>query len=91
MFNESNSNHSWIMIIYRVPTTPSTSRVTVWKKTKELGAYLLQQSVYVLPNIPEVNESVGRLKDLITHLGARANSLKSPLWAMNRRRRLLQG
>jgi hypothetical protein len=76
MFNESNSNHSWIMIIYRVPTTPSTSRVTVWKKTKELGAYLLQQSVYVLPNIPEVNESVGRLKDLITHLGGESKFIE---------------
>jgi vacuolar-type H+-ATPase subunit I/STV1 len=76
MFNESNSNHGWLMIIYRMPTTPSTSRVTVWKKVKELGAYLLQQSVYVLPNIPEVGESVGRLKELIAHLGGESKIIQ---------------
>jgi hypothetical protein len=69
MFSESSRNHGWLMIIYRVPTTPSTSRVTVWKKVRELGAYLLQQSVYVLPNTPEVKESVGRLKELTVHFG----------------------
>jgi hypothetical protein len=64
------------MIIYRVPTTPSTSRVTVWKKVRELGAYLLQQSVYVLPNTPEVKESVGRLKELIVHLGGESKIIE---------------
>jgi hypothetical protein len=32
--------------------------------------------VYVLPNIPEVNESVGRLKDLITHLGGESKFIE---------------
>ena len=57
------------MIIYRVPSTPSTSRVTVWKRVKELGAYLLQQSVYILPNLPDVKEAVNQLKEQIHHLG----------------------
>lgn len=65
----SDKYQGWLMIIYHVPTTPSTSRVTVWKKVKELGAYLLQQSVYILPNIPRVKDAVYNLKEQIQHLG----------------------
>jgi len=66
----------WLMIIYRVPSTPSTSRVTVWKKVKELGAYLLQQSVYILPNLPKVREAVNQLKEQISRLGGESKVIE---------------
>jgi hypothetical protein len=66
----------WLMIIYRLPSTPSTSRVTVWKKIKELGAYLLQQSVYILPNLPHLKESVHLLKEQIHHLGGESKIIE---------------
>jgi hypothetical protein len=59
--------NGWLMIIYKLPSTPSTSRVTVWKKVKELGAYLLQQSVYILPDLPQVKEAINNLKDMVYH------------------------
>jgi hypothetical protein len=68
--------HGWLMIIYHVPSTPSTSRVMVWKKIKELGAYLLQQSVYILPNFPQVKENVKQLKELIHHVGGESNFIE---------------
>jgi CRISPR/Cas system-associated endoribonuclease Cas2 len=64
------------MIIYRVPSTPSTSRVTVWKRIKELGAYLLQQSVYVLPNLPHVREALNQLKEQISRLGGESKVIE---------------
>jgi hypothetical protein len=76
MLSNAGNSHGWLMIIYRVPSTPSTSRVTVWKKVKELGAYLLQQSVYILPNLPEVKAAVSHLKDQIHHLGGESKIIE---------------
>jgi hypothetical protein len=69
MLSKTTTVNGWLMIIYRVPSTPSTSRVTVWKKIKGLGAYLLQQSVYILPNLPQVKEAINSLKEYVQHLG----------------------
>jgi DNA-binding transcriptional regulator PaaX len=69
MFNDIINRQGWLMIIYHVPSTPSTSRVTIWKRIKELGAFLLQQSVYILPNLPSVKATVNQLKEQVIHLG----------------------
>jgi hypothetical protein len=69
MLSDRTGSNGWLMIIYRLPSTPSTSRVTVWKRVKELGAHLLQQSVYILPNLPQLRDPVNRLKEQIIHLG----------------------
>jgi hypothetical protein len=76
MLSDTKSNQGWLMIIYRVPSTPSTSRVTVWKKVKELGAYLLQQSVYIVPNLPQVRDAVNHLKEQIHHLGGESKIIE---------------
>ena len=76
MLSSINKAKGWLMVIYRLPTTPSTSRVTVWKRIKELGAYLLQQSVYILPNLPEIKESVDNLKDQIQRLGGESKVIE---------------
>lgn len=43
------SGQSWNLLIYRVPSQPSTQRVYVWRKLKGWGGLYLQQSVCVLP------------------------------------------
>jgi amphi-Trp domain-containing protein len=59
----------WSIVIYKVPSTPSTARVMVWKKVKELGALPLQQSVYILPKLPVLEESLNGLKKQIEGFG----------------------
>jgi hypothetical protein len=76
MLSNTKDARGWLMIIYRLPSTPSTSRVTVWKRIKELGAYLLQQSVYILPNLPQVREAVNQLKEQIHHLGGESKTIE---------------
>ena len=78
MLSKTRHLQGWLMIIYRVPSTPSTSRVTVWKKVKELGAFLLQQSVYILPDLPATKEAVKLLKEQIQHLGGECKILEVP-------------
>lgn len=38
------------LLTYRVPKDPSTARVTIWRRTKQIGGLLLQQSVCFLPD-----------------------------------------
>lgn len=40
----------WLLLIYKVPSEPSSARVAVWRKLKAYGAVSLQQSVWVLPD-----------------------------------------
>ncbi len=68
--------NGWLVVIYRVPSTPSTSRVTVWKRLKEVGALLLQQSVYILPNLPQVREATNQLKEQIKGFGGECKLLE---------------
>jgi hypothetical protein len=76
MLQKLINDKGWLIIIYRVPSTPSTSRVTIWKRVKELGAFLLQQSVYILPNTPATKEAMNSLKQQIQHLGGECKVLE---------------
>lgn len=76
MLSASAGNPGWLMIIYRIPSTPSTPRVIVWKKIRELGAHLLQQSVYILPNLPKVRSAVDELREQIIRFGGEAKIIE---------------
>lgn len=54
-------NKSWNLLIYRVPSQPSTRRVYVWRKLKGWGGLYLQQSVCVLPQRQELQQQLGKL------------------------------
>jgi hypothetical protein len=44
--------HTWVLLLYKVPSEPSARRVYVWRKLKRLGAQLLHDAVWVLPATP---------------------------------------
>jgi hypothetical protein len=91
MLQNSTRHNGWLIIIYRVPSTTSTSRVTVWKKVKELGAFLLQQSVYILPNSPATKEAVNALKEQIQHLGGESKILEIASLGEDQENEIIQG
>lgn len=39
----------WLLLVYKVPPKPTSSRVYVWRKLKKLGALLWHDSVWILP------------------------------------------
>jgi len=39
----------WLQLTYKVPGEPSQKRVWVWRRLQNLGAFALQNSVYLLP------------------------------------------
>jgi hypothetical protein len=40
---------TWILLVYKIPREPTSSRAAVWRKLKRLGALLLHDAVWVLP------------------------------------------
>lgn len=47
---------NWLLLHYTLPSNPSARRVYVWRKLKRLGALLLNESVWVLPDTPRAAE-----------------------------------
>jgi hypothetical protein len=62
----------WLLLHYKIPSEPSASRVYIWRKLKRLGAYLLQDSVWVLPDTPRTLEQFQWLSAEIVEIGGEA-------------------
>jgi len=71
-----NSPRTWLLLTYRVPRHPSARRVYVWRKLKQLGAILLHDSVWVLPNTDRTAEQFLWLTEEIKEMRGKAS-----LWA----------
>lgn len=61
--------NSWLLFLYKVPHEPSTRRVYVWRKLKRLGAVMLHDSAWVLPQVPSNLEQLRTLAKEIVDLG----------------------
>lgn len=49
---------TWLLFTYKVPNEPSARRVYVWRKLKGLGAILLHDTAWVLPDTPHTREKL---------------------------------
>jgi hypothetical protein len=53
---EQPQETSWVLLVYKIPREPTSSRATIWRKLKRLGALLLHDAVWVLPATPWTRE-----------------------------------
>ena len=49
---------TWLLFTYKVPNQPSARRVYVWRKLKGLGAILLHETAWVLPDTNYTREKL---------------------------------
>lgn len=49
---------TWLLFTYKVPNEPSARRVYVWRKLKGLGALLLHDTAWVLPDTAHTREKL---------------------------------
>ena len=63
----------WLQLAYKVPSEPSQKRVWVWRRLQNLGAYAIQNSVYLLPFSEEVEKQFRKLADDIHEMGGDAS------------------
>jgi hypothetical protein len=62
----------WVLLHYRLPPTPSAVRVHLWRKLKSLGAVLLHDAVWVLPDTPWTAEQMEWLAAEVVESGGEA-------------------
>lgn len=59
----------WLLLHYKLPNKPSALRVYTWRKLKRLGAILLHEAVWVLPESPRTTEQIQWLTAEIREMG----------------------
>ena len=67
--SRQTSAGKWLLLAYKVQREPSANRVYVWRQMKQLGAILLQDAVWVLPETPRTREQFQWLAAEISELG----------------------
>jgi hypothetical protein len=68
---------SWLLLHYKLPNKPSALRVYTWRKLKRLGAILLHEAVWILPDQPRTAEQVQWLTAEIQEMGGEAYSWRA--------------
>jgi hypothetical protein len=84
---------SWILISYRMPREPSTRRIAVWRRLRNLGALQIGDGVAALPLDPASREQIDWIAAEIDEAGGEAivwlatPSTKAEQRLLERRRR----
>jgi hypothetical protein len=76
---EESQVPAWVLLVYKIPREPTSSRALVWRKLKRLGALLLHDAVWVLPATPWTREQFQWLTVEIGELGGEAYLWESHL------------
>ena len=63
---------NWLLLHYKLPNKPSALRVYIWRKLKRIGAILLHDAVWVLPENPRTAEEIQWLAAEIEERGGNA-------------------
>jgi uncharacterized protein Usg len=71
--------NTWLLLHYKLPSKPSALRVYVWRKLKRLGAILLHDAVWVLPDTPRTAEHFQWLTAEIQEMKGDVNLWRSNL------------
>jgi len=68
---------TWLLLHYKLPNKPSALRVYTWRKLKRLGAILLHEAIWVMPDQPRTAEQIQWLTAEIQEMGGEAYSWRA--------------
>src|SRR5438093_12458121 len=80
----------WLQLTYKVPSEPSQKRVWVWRHLQNLGAFALQNSIYLLPFSEEVEKHFRQLAHEIREMGGEVSIFSVMALDAADERRILQ-
>ena len=63
----------WVLLAYRIPREPSTPRLAVWRKLKQLGVAQLHDGLVALPADSRNREQLEWLADEVLEAGGTAS------------------
>jgi hypothetical protein len=87
---EQPQETAWVLLVYKIPREPTSSRAAVWRKLKRLGALLLHDAVWVLPVTAWTREQFQWLTVEIAELGGEAYLWESHLLVNGQAEALVQ-
>jgi hypothetical protein len=62
----------WVMLVYRLPRTPSTPRITLWRKLRRLGVAQIMDGAVALPATADTREQLEWLAEDVVAAGGEA-------------------
>ena len=63
---------SWVLLAYRLPSQPSTPRITLWRRLRRLGALQIGDGLVALPESAHTREQLDWLADEVLEAGGEA-------------------
>jgi len=69
------TTNAWLLLIYQLPSRHSPARVKVWRRLQRIGAVLLKNSAWVMPESDDAREDLEWLKAEIVASGGEAMGL----------------
>lgn len=64
--------HRWVVLVYRMPREPSTPRIAVWRRLRDLGVAQLADGVVGLPASPQHQEHLEWVAERVDQAGGHA-------------------
>src|SRR3989442_7631214 len=62
----------WVLLAYRLPREPSTPRIALWRKLRQLGSVQVVDALVALPANPRTVEAFDWLADEVVEEGGEA-------------------
>ena len=81
---------NWLLLHYKLPSKPSALRVYIWRKLKRIGAILLHDAVWVLPELPRTAEQFQWLAAEIKERGGDAFYWKANAFMIEQEESIVQ-
>ena len=67
----------WVVVVYRVPREPSSPRIAIWRRLRNLGVGQLGDGVVALPEDARTREHLEWIADQVTEAGGSALLLRA--------------
>lgn len=64
MVDSAGQCERWLVLIVKVPAEPTRHRVAIWRELRKVGALLLGQATWVVPDVLGVAAGVARAAEL---------------------------
>lgn len=73
----ASARTTWLVLAYQLPARPPHLRVRIWRRLQQVGAAVLRNSIYVLPNMEEAREDLEWVRSEIVANRGQASLLEA--------------
>lgn len=77
MTDHGDDAHGWVLLLAQLPASPSSPRVTVWRRARSAGAIGVQNGAWVLPDGPAHVRFLSGLATYVREHGGSAFALRT--------------